>query len=253
MITTLRKRHEVNGNLTDYQLLQLSDPTATYGLRRQSNSEIIIAAETNFVRDSLGLYHLVTPDLITGETYEGYIKRQYADETDYDPFTFVALGTTDLALSTVAEADTYFSNKLYTDLWTSASGDEKQQALNSATALINRFCYKGSKTVADQIHEFPRTGIYVNGTMISDSIIPDDILRAQYEFAFAYIKRIDPEREIRNARVTSRGYSSARITYDSSRLPEHLLQGVPSALGWSYLLPYLCRDSSGIIKIHRVD
>lgn len=153
------------------------------------------------------------------------------------------------SLSSVADADQYFENRLHTQAWDALNPDQKQQALNDATRIIDIFNYVGDKTDDSQEHEWPRTNI-IN---VSDSETPDDILKAQYEIALALAKGIDPEREFRNLFVTSRGYSSARITYDPRHTPEHLTVGVPSAIAWAYLCAYIDRSAQGGIKLHRVD
>lgn len=151
------------------------------------------------------------------------------------------------SLSTVEQADAYFAGLLHSSDW---SGTDKLQALVSATQILNTFAYMGVKLVDTQENEWPRKGIMIGCIEISGT--PDAILFAQYEIARALKKGIDPEREIRNLRVTSRGYSSVRTTYDPRYCPEHLKYGVPSALAWSYLSTYLVRDQLGTVRLHRV-
>lgn len=156
------------------------------------------------------------------------------------------------SLSSVANADAYFNNRLYSQAWTNFSADDKQRALNQATLIINGFNFVGMKTQFDQDNEWPRSEIRIDGLVVDSTLVPDPILIAQYEIALSLAMGIDPEREIRNLRVTSRGYSSVRTTYDPRLAPEHLTYGVPSALAWSYLSTYLNRGAQGGIKIHRV-
>jgi hypothetical protein len=155
------------------------------------------------------------------------------------------------SLSSVLEADSYFADRLYTDQWFKLTANKKQQALNLATQIINTFNFIGTKI--DSVNEWPRSGVYLNNLLLPSTSIPQDILFAQYEIALALAKGIDPEREIRNLRVTSRGYSSVRTTYDPRLAPEHLAYGVPSALAWSYLSAYFNRSLSGVVRIHRVN
>lgn len=157
-----------------------------------------------------------------------------------------------LSLSSVANADIYFSGRLYVQAWLTASADNKQAALNDATRLINRFNYLGRKTVESQDNEWPRHNVRINCVSLDDSIIPNDILLAQYETAFALISGVNVEKELRSMGVTSRGYSSVRITYDPNRSGIWLTLGIPSYTAWAYLLPYLNREADGTIKLHRV-
>lgn len=167
--------------------------------------------------------------------------------------TVTVANTISGSLSTIDDANSYFAKKLHVGAWTDALTDTKQKALNEATQIIDRFNYVGHKTEADQDHEWPRSHVKIRRLRLDETVIPNDILFAQYEIALALLNGIDPEREIRNARVTSRGYSSVRTTYDPRSIPEHTTFGVPSALAWSYLSTYLDRGSRGIIRLHRVN
>lgn len=158
-----------------------------------------------------------------------------------------------LSFSTVADASVYFSAKLYAQQWLSFSADTQQAALNDAAQIINRFPYIGIKTVSTQIHEWPRLKVYYEGILLDGTVVPKPILIALYEIAFALAKGIDPERELRNARVTSRGYSSVRTTYDTSNIADNLLYGVPSAIAWQYLVAFLDNTELSTIRLRRVD
>lgn len=160
------------------------------------------------------------------------------------------------SFSTVNEGDEYFNQKMHSQAWFNLDSFDKQRSLNTATQLINKFNYLGSKTVDSQQNEWPRSGVYtkVNGiwTLIDSAIVPNDIIVAQYEIALALAGGTDIERELRGLHVTSRGFSSARTTYDPRFVPQHLLHGVPSAVAWDYLLTYLKRDTAGSVLIRRV-
>lgn len=158
----------------------------------------------------------------------------------------------ELSLSTVTDADAYFGSRLYSEVWIAATSDRKQAALNDATRLINRFRYIGTKTEDTQPYEWPREGISLDSVAIDSASIPQDILLAQYEIAFALLSGVNIEKELRSAGVTSRGYSSVRITYDPGSTAVWLLLGIPSYAAWAYLLPYLYRETDGSIKLHRV-
>lgn len=55
-----------------------------------------------------------------------------------------------------ADADTYFSTRLYSTAWTGATADNKAMALIEATKKIDRQILKGIKAVSTQTLEFPR-------------------------------------------------------------------------------------------------
>jgi hypothetical protein len=145
--------------------------------------------------------------------------------------------------NTLISAGAYLATKLYTRPWDNSSPDKRQKALNEARNIINRFAFDSVKLVEDQLNEFPR---------IDYDPTPNDILYAEAEIALALLGGADPERDLRQSFVTSRGYSSVRTTYDTDRIPEHLQVGVPSAAAWAYLSPYLQRNGSGTVLVRRV-
>jgi len=56
----------------------------------------------------------------------------------------------------VADADTYFATRLYSDAWTSATADNKAIALIMAAAKIDRQRLRGQTANYDQTLKFPR-------------------------------------------------------------------------------------------------
>lgn len=152
------------------------------------------------------------------------------------------------AYTTAEQADIYFATRLYVTEWTNATEAMKTSALIEATRILDKFAYKGSKSSATQLHEFPRSGL----CGYTDSEIPQPIVYAQFEIAYALLKGRDPEQEMRGAYVTSRRYSGVGTTYDSDRVPDYILCGVPSAVAWDYFYPFLDKSASGTVKIHRV-
>jgi hypothetical protein len=95
----------------------------------------------------------------------------------------------------------------------------------------------------DQPLEFPRG---------EDTEVPDEILIACWEVAYALLDGVDPDLDVENLGVSSQGYASIRTTYARNQaLVEHLMHGIPSATAWRYLMPFL-RDADKI-KLSRVD
>lgn len=176
--------------------------------------------------------------------------KSYGTETSVAPDTAAEITAT--SLDSVDNADAYFALKLNTGAWDNADSDIKQLALNDATEIINRFEFIGCKTVSTQANEFPRSGILFDNILLDETLVPDKIRKALYEIAFALLRGVDTEREIRSQSVISRGFSTVRTTYDPRRTLEHIQYGVPSAIAWLYLLPFLNRES-GVIRLHRVN
>lgn len=56
----------------------------------------------------------------------------------------------------VVEANTYFEGLLGSDAWFEASANQQEQALETATKIMDRQLFKGKKKVATQELQFPR-------------------------------------------------------------------------------------------------
>lgn len=143
--------------------------------------------------------------------------------------------------ATLSEANLYFEGRMYSESWTIADNTTRTKALIHASRLLDTLSYKGEKTDEDQEHEFPRDDA---------TDIPTNIKYACYEITLALLNNKDPDVLFENLSVVSEGFMSARSTYDRSLAPVHIVNGIPSASAWNYILPYL--KSGGQIKIHRV-
>lgn len=163
---------------------------------------------------------------------------------------------------TLEEANDYFAHRLHETAWTGADVADRPKALWAATEIIDTLNFKGFKAPvatlllanpdatkdeireaeASQANEFPRG---------SDTEVPEAIRRACYEIAHSLLDGKDPEAELENLGVISQGYSSVRTTYQRSQVPiEHLINGVPNALAWRLIRPFL-RDGDQL-KISRI-
>lgn len=174
----------------------------------------------------------------------------------------------------VAEATDYFSMRLHESAWSDADPATRPKALWAATQIIDTLGFKGYKhpvwvllesynlkeiptatgffivptteqlqaAEASQVLEFPRG---------ADTAVPEAIRRACYELAHTLLDGKDPEIELENLGIISQGYASVRTTFSRTHVPvEHIVNGVPSALAWRLLLPFLRDDDA--IKVSRV-
>lgn len=85
----------------------------------------------------------------------------------------------------VGDADLYLAASSHAANWVSATTLVKQQALITATRILDRQAWKGTKTVSSQDLEWPRTGTGVTG--VEDSVVPGDIIDASIEMALALV------------------------------------------------------------------
>jgi len=142
----------------------------------------------------------------------------------------------------VEEADTYISsNKLRRSSWDAATDEDKEIAITMATRAIDKLAYREEKYDSSQENQFPR------GT---DTTVPQDILDACAELAFAFIDGRDQEAEFDNIVVLSKNFGPVSNTSKENGLKSHIAAGIPSYAAWVLLLPYL-RDIR-YITIERV-
>jgi hypothetical protein len=163
---------------------------------------------------------------------------------------------------TLQEANEYFDNRLHESAWYGARPADRPRALIAATRILDALNYKGNKhTVhvlldgspsasdediraqeAAQPLEFPRG---------DDTEVPEAIRTACYEIAHSLLDGKDPELELENLGIVSQGYESVRTTFHRSQVPiEHIINGVPNALAWRLVRPFL-RDEDAI-KLARI-
>ncbi len=145
------------------------------------------------------------------------------------------------AYATVDDADFYFQSRLGSDAWDSATYNDRLKALRTATRMIDRLNFEGEKYNSNQVLEFPR---YPN------NYIPVDIKIACFEIALSLLEGVDINNEIENLYTESRSYAATRISYNRSFIPDYIRAGIPSAVAWTYLRPYLIDPK--IIRLHRI-
>lgn len=255
--TTLTFKFRDEGALTDLDAIVLADATNAYGVRRQDTLGVVVAAGTAIPRISQGIYQYTFTDPAPDLIYDWVGKWTIASKSGYDPHiayggTSTSIGVPILSLSSVAAGNTYFSSRLFATAWTGASSDVKQQGQNDATRILNRFAWKGVQTSSTQANAWPRSGVYLDCRVLDSATIPSQILEAQYEITIALLKGYDPEKDMRNANVVSRGYSSVRVAYDPKTAMDFVRWGIPSAAAWNLILPFLDTETADTIHIHRV-
>jgi hypothetical protein len=163
------------------------------------------------------------------------------------------------AYATTPEGDLYFSQRLNSNTWLNAVFNDKRNSLRQATRLIDRLNFVGDLAVPGQILQFPRSysqsflvnNVLTNIITVDPNGVPVDIKNACFEIAYKLLDGVDVDMEIDLLFATNRGYSTVRSSYDPLHIPDYLRNGIPSALAWTYLLPYL-RDPNEI-RVSRVN
>lgn len=146
--------------------------------------------------------------------------------------------TTANTYATVADGDDYFATRLRATSWTDATSSDKNKALAQAHRAINLLRFQGdpTKEAYDVGNQFPR------GT---DTEVPDEIMWAELEEAFALLQEKDLNEEMAQLNVLSDKFAGAHTIYDRSNSPEHIRSGILSATAWNFLRPYL-RDERSV-------
>lgn len=150
----------------------------------------------------------------------------------------------------VAEGDEYFNARVNSPLWFGSSPSQKLTALRHATRLIDRLNFRGDKADPKQLLEFPRgnTVVIVNPQSLTnplttqhsqDIAVPIGIRFACCEIAYKLLDEVDPDSEIDALFTESQGYANIKTVYNRKVVPDYMMAGIPSAIAWSYLLPYL--------------
>lgn len=89
----------------------------------------------------------------------------------------------------VADADIYHSNRGNAS-WAGLTDAVKEQNLRKATDYIEQVygqSFYGERVTATQALSFPRSGVYVNGYLIANDVIPESLTRACAELALKAI------------------------------------------------------------------
>ena len=93
--------------------------------------------------------------------------------------------------------------------------------------------FLGDKTSDTQELQFPRGG---------DSVVPAAILEACCELAIVFLDDVEINMEIDDLRILRHHFADVRNTFNGDVAPDYVTAGIPSAVAWQLLLPYL-RDS----------
>lgn len=93
-----------------------------------------------------------------------------------------------MSYNTLAEANTYFSNRYGSSDWEDADVSDLQKALSTAYKRLNQEYYMGTRTSTSQEGAFPRYGLKDrNGEWIDENTVPQDIKDAECELALALL------------------------------------------------------------------
>jgi hypothetical protein len=147
--------------------------------------------------------------------------------------------TTANTYGTRTEANAYFEDRLHTEVWDAASDTEKDQALLWATKLLDRaFDWAQNVVDEDQALLWPRNGILdVNElSVILDSVVPDELKWAQFEYAKALITAdptLDKSQAVEGLTELTAGPVTLKFKdlIEGKLLPDMVINYIPSWWG----------------------
>ncbi len=155
----------------------------------------------------------------------------------------------------VADATTYFGNRLDSADWTAATADNKAASLITATTWLDTVEIYGERSSTTQALKWPRTDVTCDGIEADATFIPKQILNATCEAALALLRNPTMMRDV----VTAPGsydeveLGELRVKYREQGAVESM-QSITDALPW--LSSYLKCWAKGIggpkqIRIYR--
>lgn len=135
----------------------------------------------------------------------------------------------------IAGGDLYFSKRLRTEDWETASPQDKIKSLFEATLIIDTLNFRGDKADEGQQLQFPR-GI--------DTVVPEQIENASYEIAILLLGGLDPQLETQNQNLKQVKFGPISTEYSESRnTPPHVSAGIYSAKAWRFLYPFIRQNT----------
>lgn len=86
-MSTIRSRFTIDGDLTDITSIYLSDPTGTFGVKRNDTDAVVIVDSTAMDKVSTGIYEYTFDDPAYDLEYTYWIEWSYAGETYWEEHT----------------------------------------------------------------------------------------------------------------------------------------------------------------------
>lgn len=142
-------------------------------------------------------------------------------------------GASSNAYITVADADTYFDERLGRTAWSGESTDQKERALIQATRRLDQEKYEGTKNATAQALKWPRLwATDDDGDEWDGDEIPTIVKHATCELALSYLKAED-EGKVPLLASGLEGFDSAKVgpiefkrdqSFKAGELPDNVLR-----------------------------
>lgn len=139
-----------------------------------------------------------------------------------------------------ADADAYFTDAIHAADWTAANSTTKDQALVTATRILDRQQWKGTKVSTSQPLTWPRDGVTDReGNAVANNDIPIQIREATYELGLALIQDLAVQtkpntfNDIRSVQAGTARVEFAITRRDITRFPQIIQELVSQFLSAS--------------------
>jgi len=164
-----------------------------------------------------------------------------------------------LGYGSLVEANNYFANRLHTFAWDRGSAEDRTKACNQAFEGMNMFNYIDEKYPVQQALNadadateatlmaayLTQAGEFPRGDSL---VVPNEVIWAQYLWAYALLDGRVPEEDFEQLVVTSQAYGGVRQAYNRQIAMDHIALLIPSPQAFNYLRPWF-RDDWGFCLI----
>jgi hypothetical protein len=113
--------------------------------------------------------------------------------------------TTANSYVSVAQGDDFFAGEVVATAWTTATLDQKERALRSATTMIDGLDFIGQRSTTEQSLKWPRLVEDLDERLIEQTDMPLRLVRATCRLAYALLiaapEQVFDAREIKSEKV----------------------------------------------------
>lgn len=152
---------------------------------------------------------------------------------------------------TLAEADTYFEDRMHSSTWSALDDATKSSLLISSSLMLDWYVtWKGDKTTETQSMQWPReNAIRPDGTEIDDDVLPPEVAIATYELAFVNISA-DRTEDSALAGLEQVKAGSLMVKADNGDVDSTAKKTIPEKV-WKILSDLTTLGGAGIVRLVR--
>lgn len=128
----------------------------------------------------------------------------------------------------VADANTYFADLIHSGPWDAATAETKAKALVSATKMLDRRYWAGTKYSDAQALDWPRSGITdPDGNEVAEDTVPQFVLDATCELALALIEDATIQSSDDSGGIKSIKTGTVSVEFIGNNATDYFSTGLP--------------------------